>query len=128
MNERLRYFLLFIFLGILGGLVIFRLASEGKLPIKVDQKLLPKIENTQTRTVVQEENAVISTVEKTSPSVIAIGVNQRIINPFDPFSTPTTRNATIGTGFVVSEKGIIVTNKHVVSDSNIKYSVVTKDG
>ena len=33
----------------------------------------------------------------------------------------------IGSGFVVSEDGLIVTNKHVVADPDFKYKVITKD-
>lgn len=33
-----------------------------------------------------------------------------------------------GTGFVVSEKGLILTNRHVVSDKDARYSIITKDG
>lgn len=80
----------------------------------------------ETRTIVSEENAVIDVVKKTSASVVAIGVSRRVINPFDPNSIPTTQDSTIGTGFAVS-KDIIVTNKHVVSESQGGYSVVTND-
>lgn len=89
---------------------------------------LPQITKQETRTIVDEQNAVISTVEKVSPSVVAIGVTRRVINPFDPFSMPKKENATIGTGFVVEGNGVIVTNKHVVADPGIRYTVVTKDG
>lgn len=82
----------------------------------------------ETKTIIKEENAVISVVEKTSSSVVAIGVTRRVVNPFDPFSIPKREDATIGTGFLVSDKGIIVTNKHVVSDPGVKYTVVGKDG
>lgn len=86
------------------------------------------VQTNEIRTVLKEESTVIDVVEKTSPSVVAIGVSRRIVNPFDPYSLPKNQDSTVGTGFVVSEKGIIVTNKHVVSEAGTKYSVVTKDG
>lgn len=89
---------------------------------------MPKPAAEELKTVVKEENAVISVVEKTSPSVVAIGVTRRVVNPFDPFAVPKRENSTIGTGFLVSDKGIIVTNKHVVSEPGVKYTVVGKDG
>lgn len=82
----------------------------------------------ETRTILKEENAVISVVEKVSSSVVAIGVSRRVFNPFDPYAIPRREDATIGTGFVVSDQGIIVTNKHVVSEVGGPFSVVTKDG
>lgn len=88
---------------------------------------LPKSLNQETRTVVSEENAVISVVEKNSPSVVAIGVTRAVVNPFDPFSAPTKTDSTIGTGFMISNSGIIVTNKHVIEGGG-DYSVVTRDG
>lgn len=128
MDDRLKQLIIFIMVGILLGLATFRLAVLGKLPFKLDLPIQTQIENNQIRTVVQEENAVISAVDKTSPSVVAIGVTQRIVNPFDPFSLPRSKQSTIGTGFVVSDKGVIVTNRHVVADMGVKYSVITKDG
>lgn len=115
-----------VVLGALAGLGLFQASAKGLLPFNSN---LPIVGNTEkTVTVVKEENAVTDTVAKTSPSVVAIGANQQVFNPFDPFSAPQNQNSTIGTGFVVSDKGIIVTNKHVVSDTGLKYNVVTTDG
>lgn len=127
MNETVRR--VFIVLIVVGLLVatFYQLSKTGKLNFKFTPPT-SSITN-QTRTIVSEENAVIDVVEKGSPSVIAIGVTQRIFNPFDPYSAPRSQQSTIGTGFIVDAgKGVIVTNRHVVSDPNLKYSVVTKDG
>jgi len=81
--------------------------------------------------IVSEESAVIDIVEKVSPSVVTVGIESRIINfdPFDIFSRPqaTQQEQNIGSGFVVSADGLIVTNKHVV-DVPGKYKVITNDG
>lgn len=118
-----------VVLGALVGLGTYQASAKGLLPLHTS---LPQINNVttqqKTQTVVQEENAVIDVVKKTSPSVVAIGATQQTFNPFDPFSSPTSQNNTIGTGFVVSDKGIIVTNKHVVADTSLSYNVVTSDG
>lgn len=119
-----------IAIGIITGLGIYQAQTNGLLPLKLSLPKLPKTETQkplQTQIIVQEENAVIKAVENASASVVAIGVSRRVVNPFDPFSIPKREDATIGSGFVVSDKGIIVTNKHVVAGSD-KYSVVTKEG
>jgi serine protease Do len=99
--------------------------------------------------VVNEQNWVIDTVKKSSPSVVTVGIIKNQVtqlNPmsgqmFDPFgffnfpdnSQPTQEPMTkkieqdIGTGFVISADGLIVTNKHVVSDTEAKYQVFLKD-
>lgn len=81
--------------------------------------------------IVTEESVVIDIVEKISPSVVTVGVEQKIINfdPFDFFQSPQSRKEEqdIGSGFIVDKDGLIVTNKHVVSVAG-KYNVVTYDG
>ncbi len=116
------------------GTNVYQVASSGRLKLpfvlpELNTNFTPKPPVEQkTQTVLKEENVIIDVVDKASPSVVAIGATRRVFNPFDPFSTPTNESSTIGTGFVVSNKGIIVTNKHVVSDTTANYSVVTRDG
>lgn len=84
----------------------------------------------RSQTVVEEESVVINVVEKVSPSVVSIAVENRLlIDPF--FGLPQGRDqrqSGIGTGFVVSRDGIVLTNKHVVSDEGAKYIAVIREG
>ena len=75
--------------------------------------------------VVSEETAVISVVENASPAVVSVVEEQTINSPF--FGTQTGKQG-IGTGFIIRANGLILTNRHVVSDTNVTYTVVTKDG
>lgn len=83
----------------------------------------------------------VSAVDQAIASVVTIKISQQTtnysieINPFNPFSpfrrvpqgtTQTEQN--IGSGFIVDSNGIIVTNKHVASIDNAKFSVITNDG
>lgn len=118
--------ILAIILGALVGAGVYQASVRGLLPIP-QGSVLPAPTQQKTQTIVNEESAVISAVDKASPSVVAIGETRQTINPFDPFSIPKSQSSTIGTGFVVSDKGIIVTNKHVVAGTDAKYTVITKD-
>lgn len=136
MNNKVKISILSLVIIILASFGITRLIQTGKITPRWNLNFpsVSKItESEQTHVILKEENAVIDVAEKSSPSVVAIGVTQRIINPFSPFSDPQSQNNTIGTGWIVTvdstgNKTIIVTNRHVVADIGAKYSVVTKDG
>lgn len=75
--------------------------------------------------VVNEESLVIDVAKKTQPSVVSIGASQNLSNFLGGGSN---QPQGIGTGFILNANGIILTNKHVVSDNSITYSVITNDG
>lgn len=89
--------------------------------------------------IVAEDNAVADLVEKNSPGVVSIVITRDVPKmrsfPFfsDPFDqgdggTIEKRQIGSGSGFFVSADGLIVTNKHVVSDERADYTVIVDGG
>ena len=84
------------------------------------------------RLVLNEENVVIDVAEKVSPSVVTVAIKESraVAMPFflgaSGLETETIQRD-IGTGFIAGVDGLIVTNKHVVSDLTAAYKVITKD-
>ncbi len=91
--------------------------------------------------VVNEENVVTEVAEKVSAGVVTVTfkretpiLEQYFLDPFGMFrgSRPSgeveSEQVDIGSGFVIDEAGLVVTNKHVVSSgSPSDYKVVLKD-
>jgi serine protease Do len=87
------------------------------------------------QTVVSENSDVISVVKNEGPSVVTVSAQtpKQTVIQFSPLGgfTQGTQGGTqqnIGSGFVVSSDGLIITNKHVVADTSLSYQVSTSDG
>jgi serine protease Do len=117
----------------LGGAIADRLFVFKPLDLLLQRSTLTN-ESNPAQKIVSEESVVIDVAEKVSPSVVTVTIQtpQRRILQFSPFGGFQFQNQggqaqDIGSGFIVSSDGLIVTNKHVVSETNGSYKVVTKD-
>lgn len=134
-------FLILILIGSKSGNLKFNFDSfKNYLPQK---PLSDSSAGSEKVKIVNEESVITDVVDKVSPSVVTVSIVKTRslgkifeIDPSDPFNIFQPRSQKgqqpkaeqdIGSGFVVAENGLIVTNKHVVADSEAKYKVVTKD-
>jgi len=132
--------------GLLGGIL-------SPYALTLYQKQLAKMNNTdaslQTERikVIAEDNVVADLVDKNSAGVVSISISKNIPKsqsffgdpfngfPFNPFGIPdqnqnnndNKQQVGSGSGFFVSSDGLIVTNKHVVSDMTAEYTVIIRN-
>lgn len=129
------------FFGFLAGWVAFGIYG-GKI------KLPESISGGQK--IISQDEAVVKAVKNVSPAVVSVIASKDLpviekqsqsINPFGnlfpgfSFEIPQyTQKGTQkqevggGTGFIVSQDGLIATNKHVVDIDGAEYTVLTNDG
>ncbi len=88
-----------------------------------------------------DDKRVIKVIKKVMPSVVSIAIAEKLedlkkqfpkdFNPEIPEGTVDERGMVQtggGSGFIVAPNGLILTNKHVVSEKKAEYTVILSDG
>lgn len=80
-------------------------------------------------------NAITNAVEKASPAIVSIAVSSARNYPSAQdelfrffFGEPPRENSSMGSGFLISEDGLVVTNQHVVGRNPREITISTTDG
>ena len=122
-----------LFGGLIGGSTILKF-SKNNTTDKNQTNVIQK-------QIYIEESKVIDTIKKISPSVVNIIATKNINNfknsvfNFDSFfdnnsyNNPTKYITTgSGSGFIITSDGLVITNRHVVNNPRLKYTVILNDG
>jgi serine protease Do len=132
---------LILLIIVLVGILFLISAAQTYLPsiFNVNTSQIAPRQNDQNVRVVSEESVTIDIVKKAGPSVVTVAqaggdLSSESDFPFDfgpffgqPEGQDEGQNQVqdIGSGFIIGEEGLIVTNKHVVSDPNVEYRIIT---
>lgn len=120
------FLILSFLMGLLGGTgAALTLFSSSRLQewFKIKGGTVNLVTNKTEKLKLEESSAIIDATRKVAPAVVSITTSQ---NAYDLFGQ-TVQQEGGGTGFIITNDGLILTNKHVAQDSN-SLTVLTTDG
>lgn len=112
-------------MGLIGALAGILLLADNQSILKqlgIESIGVPSVESK--RFTLEESSAVIDAADKVSPSVVSITTSRNVLD----FFGRVVEEGGAGTGFIVTNDGYIVTNKHVAGDAKTAYTVFLNDG
>jgi serine protease Do len=128
-----------ILLALMTGLVIGYISFKNPIPPVLNHASVSAIQEQNENINQDRQTAITRAIQRVAPAIVGINVEEvrEVRNPFmdDPFfrqffgeSAPQTRIVRgLGSGFIISEDGYIITNDHVAGNAT-KISVTLTSG
>ncbi|HVM90562.1 MAG TPA: trypsin-like peptidase domain-containing protein [Verrucomicrobiae bacterium] len=99
----------------------FVLSAFRHGPILVPTDLTP-------RPALESDVSITQTVARVLPSVVSIDITEKPATSTRKTPTADIMHIGGGSGFFISDDGLVVTNKHVISETDVDYTVIAQDG
>lgn len=127
-----------IFFVFLSALILWQATTRrfNALWLSLESSVGNKVNDIKKSNILALQSSLVQTIATAEKSVVSITISKYIKDYIDdpsqingPWNVEQ-QTAKIGwwSGIIVSKKGYILTNKHVVQDANAKYSVTLSDG
>ncbi|MDD2871186.1 MAG: trypsin-like peptidase domain-containing protein [Candidatus Gracilibacteria bacterium] len=129
------FILLFVFISLTSGMIgafLVNQYTKGNFINNTNNQT--KIIEQKTINITDLQSEITKIVKDTSPGVVSIIIKKDLLiyrnSPFGFYGNPigsVEQKVGGGTGFFITKNGMIITNKHVISDSQATYTVITND-